>query len=1072
VAALGGSATQTINIGPGGSITITSGSGTGTTQFLTTTGTGCSNCVSADGASLNSLGTQTINFASGGSATPTLTLTGGLGGVGNSATLTATNGQTITGRPNIFLYGGTAGSSSQPSPGADLSNGAIIANSAGNQNISAASVRMEGRGDASTAGGAIITAPVQTLDVSGDVALLGGASSESVRGASAAINGNSLTLKLGGNLTLTAGSHSAAAIGSPAQGASTRATITGNVTTSDTPGAIADFAWNDAIVTVNGNYTANGGLLAHGYNNSSAFNLLAGGNILFSGISMLNGGAGAYNLTAGSTTALPPQSNRVLGATGTIVEQNSNVTTSGGMNWQASQGIQILGGNGSSLSSRIEGGNQVFTAPSITLQGGDGGNNSFVRLISRANQTINTTNLLIRGGGDSGAFANNLAELSVNGGGVQKINIGAGGSLNITAGSGSGLGPYIDGSGATLCNNCTAADWARLRSGGTQFINFAGGGTFTLTGGKAGIGNHAAALSRNGQTISGQPIISLFGGTGGGGTIVTESDGTQVPLWNLAGIVNTDSGLQQISAASITLAGLGDANTAGGAFNASQQQSITVTGNVKLQGGASNQSGSSITLRGTPGILNGGSAVALFGNALALNVGGDLALIGGTGSSSPAILGNPAGGTAQINVAGNFTRSGNVLLTPANSAGGTPVSPTTTPSPTPTTPPLATTTATTNQVTADTVTRATETTPTTAQAAEAAFAPATHSSNLSVATVAAAESAPAPSSSQASSIQQQDTKPASTGKPNMEALAAMISQRHQQRTELYQKALEELRQNPAAADVPDCKTGGPQDSCIRTDTQKLTLAATTTVPITRKRIALLFGNNNYADKRMAHLNTPIADVQSVAEVLRSKFGFETHVVTNATKADFFREMNQLAGNVDNSDSVFVMYAGHGYEIKENKTGFWIPTDAKTDAPQNWISNNDIGRFLKAIPARQVMLVSDSCFSGSLTREQNISEMKKQERSNILRQRSVTALSSGGDEPVLDSGAGGHSVFAAQLLNSLGKLKKDATGFELYRGVYNAVLQEFPQSPQYGGVLSAGHSGAGDYLIDLNKAKAR
>src|SRR6266850_3173215 len=53
------------------------------------------------------------------------------------------------------------------------------------------------------------------------------------------------------------------------------------------------------------------------------------------------------------------------------------------------------------------------------------------------------------------------------------------------------------------------------------------------------------------------------------------------------------------------------------------------------------------------------------------------------------------------------------------------------------------------------------------------------------------------------------------------------------------------------------------------------------------------------------------------------------------------------------------------------------SDLSADNPAEWISNSDIGRTLEAIAAKQVLLVSDSCYSGSLTREAKV------EKSDIL-----------------------------------------------------------------------------------------
>lgn len=111
-----------------------------------------------------------------------------------------------------------------------------------------------------------------------------------------------------------------------------------------------------------------------------------------------------------------------------------------------------------------------------------------------------------------------------------------------------------------------------------------------------------------------------------------------------------------------------------------------------------------------------------------------------------------------------------------------------------------------------------------------------------------------------------------------------------------------------------------------------------------------------------------------------------------------------------ADSVFVYYAGHGYQMDDTGMGYWIPVDGSVKTAAQWISNTDISRLLGAIPARQLMLVSDSCFSGTLAREHN-PEIAAVTPGEVLRKRSVLVLSSGGEEPVSDEGKDGHSIFA-------------------------------------------------------------
>lgn len=227
---------------------------------------------------------------------------------------------------------------------------------------------------------------------------------------------------------------------------------------------------------------------------------------------------------------------------------------------------------------------------------------------------------------------------------------------------------------------------------------------------------------------------------------------------------------------------------------------------------------------------------------------------------------------------------------------------------------------------------------------------------------------------------------------------------------------------------------------------------------------MLVGNNGYTSP-IPPLETPIADVEKIADVLRTRYGFETRVMRNATKAQIVQAINQVADEINPDDKVLLFYAGHGYLMDDTKMGFWIPVDASVKTAANWISNTDISKLLQAIRARQLILVSDSCFSGSLTKEQKMTSEGMLKSEEILRRRSVLAFSSGGEEPVSDEGKGGHSIFAWNLIKTLDTAQGMTPGFKVYDNVYGQVKKDAAQEPQYGAVVSAGHMSGGEYLFD-------
>ncbi len=300
--------------------------------------------------------------------------------------------------------------------------------------------------------------------------------------------------------------------------------------------------------------------------------------------------------------------------------------------------------------------------------------------------------------------------------------------------------------------------------------------------------------------------------------------------------------------------------------------------------------------------------------------------------------------------------------------------------------------------------------------------------------------------------------------PGMAQMRAINMQRHQARTLLYREALEELRRNPAAADVAACtNTTAIAGNCLRNPAQPAEQGVPAAAAPERRRVALLVGNNAYTQP-IPRLETPGADVKKIGGILRERFGYEPRILNNAGKAQIIEAFNRIAAETRPGDSVILFYAGHGYLMDDTGMGFWIPVDASVKTAANWISNSDIGKLLHAIPARQLILVSDSCFSGTLTKEQKVGASGTMASDEVLRRRSVLVLSSGDDEPVSDEGKEGHSVFAWNLARVLDAVDGTAPGYEVWRKVHGGVTQEAAQAPQYGAVVSAGHTEGGEYLF--------
>jgi len=291
-----------------------------------------------------------------------------------------------------------------------------------------------------------------------------------------------------------------------------------------------------------------------------------------------------------------------------------------------------------------------------------------------------------------------------------------------------------------------------------------------------------------------------------------------------------------------------------------------------------------------------------------------------------------------------------------------------------------------------------------------------------------------------------------------------------QRKELFAPANQLISSNPNIARLPDCGANNegecvaqprvPVQARIDTDGQAAPAAQI------RRKLALVIGNQQYGSP-LTSLEGAGQDAEAIGDVLK-KQGYEVASLSNATRADMVNAMNKLIKDAEGADSVMVFYAGHGHIHPGSSVGYWIPADGRIDNPRGWLSNIDIARFLANIPARQVLLVSDSCFSGALTRETGAAAAGSTlSRNAILNRRSVVAMTSGGEEVVADSAFEGHSPFTYYLLAELDKNTEQPAKTVLER-VREQVRKSAEQSPAYGAIVSSGHVSGGEYL--LNPAK--
>ncbi|KPA18880.1 Peptidase C14, caspase catalytic domain protein [Candidatus Magnetomorum sp. HK-1] len=239
--------------------------------------------------------------------------------------------------------------------------------------------------------------------------------------------------------------------------------------------------------------------------------------------------------------------------------------------------------------------------------------------------------------------------------------------------------------------------------------------------------------------------------------------------------------------------------------------------------------------------------------------------------------------------------------------------------------------------------------------------------------------------------------------------------------------------------------------------------------------SLIIGINDYT--YLIKLKTAVNDSIAIQEILK-EYGFTTVTLIDneASRIKIMKEINKFRNRLMPEDKLLIYYAGHGFYNQKTEKAYWLPVDAEMNDTTNWIIADTITSSIKGISAKQILIVSDSCYSGTLTRNIKIDSLSKSTRFNyikkILDKKSRVLIASGGNEPVADnSSKGSHSVFATAFITALNNIDKEIfTAEEIFvNHIKEYVAGNALQTPEYRLIRNSGHSG-GDFIFIRQKNK--
>lgn len=233
--------------------------------------------------------------------------------------------------------------------------------------------------------------------------------------------------------------------------------------------------------------------------------------------------------------------------------------------------------------------------------------------------------------------------------------------------------------------------------------------------------------------------------------------------------------------------------------------------------------------------------------------------------------------------------------------------------------------------------------------------------------------------------------------------------------------------------------------------------------------ALVIGNNDYAS--FGDLSTAINDANQIGKILQDRYGYKVTVLTNANRAQMITTFSELTTKLKKNDNLLIYYAGHGW-IDASGEGHWVPTDGVKDQADTLVSNKMVTDFIGATQAKHVLVMADSCYSGTLSGSAIRPiplDAKDDDLLFISRVKARTVITSGGMEPVLDDGGSNHSIFAAAMIKALSSNDSLTEGHRLFEEVRSQVslrsaVSRVAQSPQYSALKYAGHEGSEFFFL--------
>lgn len=201
--------------------------------------------------------------------------------------------------------------------------------------------------------------------------------------------------------------------------------------------------------------------------------------------------------------------------------------------------------------------------------------------------------------------------------------------------------------------------------------------------------------------------------------------------------------------------------------------------------------------------------------------------------------------------------------------------------------------------------------------------------------------------------------------------------------------------------------------------------------------AIVIGIENYRQKLPA-ADYAVNDARTVASYLTKVLGYpEENVITlmneHAAKSDLDKYLSSwLKNNVEKGSTVFVYYSGHGAPNPKTGDAYLVPYDGDPAfITDTGYSLKQLYSNLAKLPAKQVVVALDSCFSGAGGKSVAAPGSRALVRAEKATARNIVVMTASADDQISSTYIDkGHGIFTYFLLKGIKESLEEDRGSKL------------------------------------------